>query len=524
MPIYSEVKELTISSIAFAPGNPRKSASSEAMKELASSIANVGVIHPVTVYRLEKGGYELIAGERRLRAAKLAKRETIPARELLNATPEIISEIRLIENCQREGVSPLEEGEAFRDFGQPAEEIALRIGKSLRYVYDRLNLLRLAPEPSALLQSGVLSLSHALILCKLTEKEQEAIMPDVVHRSGEVILGVIGVNELRLRALRRATASLAQARFDLNDRRLCPAAGACRNCSKRSGYNRNLFHDIEAEDVCFDPACFDEKTHAYCLSLEAKLKEQGYEVIRLTGLLLNTEYAANHELKKSYDFNCRPLEEAERTAKGQQKVAGVFFENTTKYKTGLAVAILPAEQERTLDLKEKGQQQEQQEDAKRKSALEQIKEEKAKKAFTNALLAGLGEAIGKNAGAPLNIPTLRLLGLYAFASMPGDMQREFARFYKWEEQASALAGGAGKSILDAENGDKLLFQSATAGLSAVDCTEIMLSCLLYASVLSAFPDKTEMGLVFDIARAWGFSPEAMKAQVEEDFGVKLKAF
>ena len=524
MPLYSEVKELPISSIRLAAGNPRKTASPEAMKELASSIANVGVIHPVTVYALEKGGYELVAGERRLRAAKLAKRETIPARELINATPEIVSEIRLIENCQREGVSPIEEAEAFRDFGQPAEEIALRIGKSLRYVYDRLNLLRLAPELAELLQSGVLSLSHALILCKLTQKEQEAILPDVVHRSGDVILGVIGVNELRIRALRRATASLAQARFDLNDRRLCPSAGACRNCSKRSGYNRNLFHDIEAEDVCFDPECFDQKTHAFCLSLEAKLKEQGFEVIRLTGQLLNTDYAAEHGLKKSYDFNCRPLEEAEKTAKGQQKVAGVFFENTTKYKTGLAVAILPGEAQKTLSLEEKGQQPEQEEDTRRKSALEQIKEEKAKKAFTNALLAALGEGIGKNAGLPLAVPALRLLGLYAFASMPGDMQREFARFYKWEEQASALAGAPGKSILEAENGDKLLYMQATAGLSAADCAEIMLSCLLYASVISPVPDKTEVALVFDIARAWGYNPEAMKAQVEEDFGVKLKRF
>lgn len=505
LPIYSEVKELALSAIKLGTENPRKFTSPEALKELASSIAQVGVIHPVTVYQKEKGGFEIIAGERRLRAAKLAKRETIPARELLNASPEIIAEIRLIENCQREGVSPLEEGAAFRDFGQPAEEIALRIGKSLRYVYDRLHLLALAPEPARLLSEGVLSLSQGLILCRLTLKEQEAIMPDVVYRSGEEVLGAISSQQLRQLAMRRSTVSLSQARFDTSDRRLLPEAGACKSCPKRSGANRKLFHDIEAGEICFDPECFHKKTHELCLSLERSLEEKGFEVVRLTGLMINTERAEKLGLRHDYDYNIHPLEEAEKQPKGQQKVAGVYFENNTNLKTGQAVAILPAGEEKTATEQEKGQPK----DTRSKSALEEIKEQKARRAYKNNLLAGLGEAIGEHAGEELNKPTLRLLSLYAFSSMPQALQEQFVKFYKWQP------------LSENPEGAKAVFLKATAGSTRAECSEIMLASLIYSAILSEPQDKQELELVLSIAKEWGVKPEEIKKKVEQDFGVSL---
>jgi ParB family chromosome partitioning protein len=151
------------------------------MQELAASIREHGVVQPVIV-RPAGDGYELVAGERRLRAAKLAGLRAIPAviREVSDAEA---LEIALIENLQREDLNPLEQAEAYRrlveEFGLGQEEVSKQVGKSRPHVSNMLRLLQLGPEVQSLVRAGRLSMGHARALLAL---ENTAVQKSAAER------------------------------------------------------------------------------------------------------------------------------------------------------------------------------------------------------------------------------------------------------------------------------------------------------------------------------------------------------
>ncbi len=144
------------------PEQPRRNFDPEALRGLADSVRRHGLLQPLVVRRVA-GRYELIAGERRLRAATLAGLETVPV-IVREAAPEDRLELALIENVQRENLTPLEEAEAYRhlidEHGLTQEEIALRVGKSRPAVTNALRLLNLPDAVKAQLESGELSAAH----------------------------------------------------------------------------------------------------------------------------------------------------------------------------------------------------------------------------------------------------------------------------------------------------------------------------------------------------------------------------
>ena len=152
-----------IADIATNPDQPRRRFDPEALNALAESIRRHGLLQPLVVCRAE-GGYQLIAGERRLRAARLAGFETVPV-TIREADPPDRLELALIENLQREELTPLEEAEAYRQlievYGLTQEEIAQRVGKSRPAVANALRLLALPDSVKAQLEGGELSAGHA---------------------------------------------------------------------------------------------------------------------------------------------------------------------------------------------------------------------------------------------------------------------------------------------------------------------------------------------------------------------------
>lgn len=145
------------------PEQPRRSFDPEALASLAGSIGRHGLLQPLVVRRVG-GGYELVAGERRLRAAKLAGLERVPV-IVREAAPGERLELALIENLQRENLTALEEAEAYRHlidaYGLTQEEIALRVGKSRPAITNALRLLGLPDTVKSQLESGELSAGHA---------------------------------------------------------------------------------------------------------------------------------------------------------------------------------------------------------------------------------------------------------------------------------------------------------------------------------------------------------------------------
>ncbi len=196
--------EIPLDRIRANPYQPRKSMDDDALRELASSIAEHGVLQPVLVTETIDG-YELIAGERRLRAARLAGLERIPAVVRQLAGREQL-EVALVENIQRADLNPLEEAEAYRQlidgFGMNQEDVAQRVGRARSTVANTLRLLDLAPSVQAAVRDGSITEGHARAIASLEdEAQQEALLSAVVHRG----LSVRQVEELARRLKTAAT-------------------------------------------------------------------------------------------------------------------------------------------------------------------------------------------------------------------------------------------------------------------------------------------------------------------------------
>ena len=154
---------LPISQVEPGLNQPRKRFDDQALADLASSIEEHGIIQPLTVRRLSTGYYQIIAGERRWRAAKLAGRKEVPV-VIIEADDRKVMELGLIENIQREDLNPMEEAEGYlallTDFGLTQEELARRMGKSRPAITNALRLTGLPSAVRQLLAEGVLSAGH----------------------------------------------------------------------------------------------------------------------------------------------------------------------------------------------------------------------------------------------------------------------------------------------------------------------------------------------------------------------------
>ncbi|MGX7092721.1 ParB/RepB/Spo0J family partition protein [Hutsoniella sourekii] len=172
------VEEVALDDIRPNPYQPRKNFDQAGLKDLADSIRQSGVFQPVILRQSAIKGYELIAGERRVRASRIAGKETIPAivRQL---DEEAMIEIAVVENLQREDLSPLEEAEAYQmlmdKLSLTQSEVAERIGKSRPYIANYLRLLHLPEAIKTYLNEEKLSMGQARTLLGL--KDKQALVP-----------------------------------------------------------------------------------------------------------------------------------------------------------------------------------------------------------------------------------------------------------------------------------------------------------------------------------------------------------
>ena len=174
---------LPIAQVEPGLNQPRKHFDEEALAELAESIRQHGILQPLTVRRLASGYYQIIAGERRWRAARLAGLEEVPA-IIIEADDRKVMELGLIENLQREDLNPMEEAAGYRtliqEYGLTQEEAAKRVSKSRPAVANAMRLLALPKEIQWLLEQGTLSAGHGRALLALpTPEEQIAFAEEI---------------------------------------------------------------------------------------------------------------------------------------------------------------------------------------------------------------------------------------------------------------------------------------------------------------------------------------------------------
>ena len=167
---------LPISQVESCAAQPRKQFDPDALADLADSIRQHGIIQPLTVRKLQSGYYQIIAGERRWRAARMAGLTQVPV-VVIEADDRKAMELAMIENLQREDLNPMEEAEGYRtlmeQYGLTQEETSQRVGKSRSAVANALRLLHLSDEVRVLVEEGKLSGGHARALVPLTAELQK---------------------------------------------------------------------------------------------------------------------------------------------------------------------------------------------------------------------------------------------------------------------------------------------------------------------------------------------------------------
>lgn len=240
--------------------------------EFVASVKQHGVIEPIIVRKASRGQCELVAGARRLAAAKKLKLKRVPCVMRDELTDAEAIALGVVENTQRLATNLLDESEAVARMvaeGWSVKDVATHLGRSVSHVTKVAALQRLSKASKDLLAEGELALDAAFQLARLGLPAKE---------EREAALRLAGNEYQKPRAAKEAADLLGRdymlrlkdAPFVLSDAELLPKAGACSRCGKRSGQQQDLFGDVKAKDVCLDRACYQKKLEAFW----AMLKDQ----------------------------------------------------------------------------------------------------------------------------------------------------------------------------------------------------------------------------------------------------------
>lgn len=264
-----ELKKLEVKMVRPSKTNPRpeKDYKTQEFRELVASVREKGVLVPILV-RATVGGYEIIAGERRYRAAIETGQDEIPA-QIADMNDVEAREAQIVENLQRRDIHPLEEGKAYRGLIEEAkyavEDVAAKVGKSVTYVRDRLALTNLIKGLQVQFREGVIMPAVAALLARLDEQQQR----DAAAWIDESISwkGAPDAKETRAWITDRVYADSMKNPPWKGDEQLQAALGGCEECRGQSG---DLFGNTAAES-CSNPACYARRMAAF---IEMKAKEE----------------------------------------------------------------------------------------------------------------------------------------------------------------------------------------------------------------------------------------------------------
>lgn len=276
-----ELKNISLDEISVSKNNPRKHADEQKLKDLVASIKEKGVIEPIIVRKAGKG-YEVVCGERRVKAAKLADLKEIPAvvREL---DDKQALEFQVIENLQREDVHPLEEAEGYEQLikkhgYKTVDDIAMKVGKSKAYIYGRMKLCDLIPENRKHFYDGKFSPSVALLVARVPAHLQKEAGKNVATGEQYGDGQPMSYRDAKEYIHGNFMLQLKEAQFDIKEKGLAGKV-SCADCPKRTGNQKELFEDVNRADICTDPSCFEAKKQAFTQRAITKLKAEGKEVL-----------------------------------------------------------------------------------------------------------------------------------------------------------------------------------------------------------------------------------------------------
>jgi len=256
---HEAIVRIPLEQIEFSPFNKRGSLKKQNLEELAASIKKVDVIQAIVVRKIAEDKYQLVFGERRYRAAGIAGLVDIPA-VIRVYTDEQIIEVQWAENFQREDPHFMDEAAQIKEwmFFRKPEEIAIRMGRTLRYIRDRITLQYLIPDIEPLALADKFTLTECLEIAALSPISQEDFYDKYCKVRKDDDNFYIDNLDAVLESYRR---KLANAPFDIKDASLVPTVGACITCPLNTACV-SLFPADEADATCTDRACYMKKAEA----------------------------------------------------------------------------------------------------------------------------------------------------------------------------------------------------------------------------------------------------------------------
>ena len=288
-PAAEAFAHLPLTQLAASLTNPRTTFNQAKLQELADSIRTSGVHQPILVRPLPGARvhdtdrrviFEIVAGERRFRACKLAGLATIPAMVRPMEDGDVL-EVQIIENLQRDDLSELEEAEGYdrlmRHSSLSAEQVGAKISKSRSYVYARLKLLDLCFECQTALRECSIDTSRALLIARIPDHklQMKALEYASAIHNGETV----SVRALQVWLQQNVMLPLERAPFAITEIHLVESAGSCKDCPKRTGASPDIFADVSGADICTDPPCYNAKSEAHQLRNLARADAKGMRLI-----------------------------------------------------------------------------------------------------------------------------------------------------------------------------------------------------------------------------------------------------
>jgi ParB family chromosome partitioning protein len=436
----SLVQDIPLFRIQESKTNPRRQFDETKLAELADNIRQHGVLQAVLVRPTPDGEpetYELVAGARRFRASKLAKRESIPA-SVRDLTDTQCLELQLIENLQRADVHELDEARGYAALMQlqpdtyTVETLAEKIGRSEKYVYARLRLMQLIQEAQEAFYLGRLTVAHAFEIARLQPNDQRRALQECFpnHKTAASILKdgkaeAVTVRQLRAWVEQEIHLDLTNAPFDPQDETLLSPAGSCTKCPKRTGNNPLLFPEVRLKSICTDRACYRAKVEALVQIRMKPLAAAGEKPLRVSqapswqaknrqpGVLYEGQYR-----KVSKKAECPQTKPAVVIdGPGAGKLLHVCRDEKCKVHAGVT-RYQPSPQERKARAKE-------------------VLAERIEKLTRVRIL----EAIRKKLPAALFLFELEMIALDYFERLGHDNHRRLCRFYGWEEKKTKTSWG-----------------------------------------------------------------------------------
>ena len=506
-PNTSEYRDVPVAALIESPSNPRKRFDETSLGELAASFKSQGVLAPLLVRELDQSKFEVIAGARRLRAAKLAELENVPVRVVKLNDAETI-EAQCVENLQREDIHPLEEALGFKsllELGEPYNiaHIAARAGKSEAYIYGRLKLADLIPPVAEAFLKDKITIGHALLIAKLQPSQQQeafaAAFRSMWTSEGNTQV-LIPVRELAAWIESNILLQLASVPFDKQDETLVPSAGSCVHCPKRTGFNKLLFADVR-KDSCTDPECFRAKVDAHI----AKTMEKKPELVQISsawntreGTPLGRNRYVELQVKKAKSNGSGSAKQPPTQKPCEKMADAIVMDGGTR---GQVVKVC-ADPNCRVHHPDRPSPQQLQRD--REQERKRIEKEKIQITARHRILAAILERIS----VPLKKSDLLTIAQHVVASVPYNRLPLLAKRHKLEVEKS------GTSPVE-------VLLKHVSRLDENDLSRLLLEISLLESAYRTGTDS-DSDILLTTAKRYRIDAEKMQKRVAQEFAAKQK--